>query len=134
VLYGDAAIVSALNTSSTCTALTVCGDSRTVCIDTPSTTLAQIQAAATPIYPLFFCRGTVPTSEPSCVPYRSTYPNGITATDGDGDGVPDTTDDCPTIFNPPRMMDNDNDDAGVLTKQADVNGNGIGDVCDPHPL
>jgi hypothetical protein len=32
------------------------------------------------------------------------------------------------------MMDNDNDDAGVLTKQADVNGNGIGDVCDPHPL
>ena len=36
------------------------------------------------------------------MPYRDTYAAGITATDSDGDGVPDTTDDCPTIFNPPR--------------------------------
>ncbi|MGO9711647.1 MAG: amidohydrolase family protein [Polyangiaceae bacterium] len=134
VLYGDAALVSALNTSSTCAALTVCGNARTVCVDTPSVTLAQIQTAASTVYPLFFCRGQVPTSEPTCVPYRETYMDGITATDSDGDGVPNATDDCPTIFNPPRLMDNGDNDAGVLTKQSDVNGNGIGDVCDPHPL
>ena len=131
VLYGDAALVIALSTSSTCAALSVCGDSRTVCVDTPSTTLAQIQAAANATYPLFFCRGTAPTSEPTCVPYRETYMDGITATDKDGDGVPDATDDCPTVFNPPRLMDNDND-AG--TKQADVDGDGYGDVCDAKPL
>ena len=127
--------MSALNTASTCTALSVCGESRTVCIDTPSLTLAQIQSAASSIYPLFFCRGQTPTSEPTCVPYRESYMNGITSTDQDGDGVPDTTDDCPTIFNPPRLMDNGDDpDGGLPTKQSDVNGNGLGDVCDPHPL
>jgi hypothetical protein len=133
-LYGDAPLVAALNGSSTCAALPVCGIARTVCVDTPSTTLAQIQSAATSTYPLFFCRGQTPTSEPSCVPYRETYMDGITSTDEDGDGVPDTADDCPTIFNPPRLMDNGDADSGALTKQADVNGNGVGDVCDPHPL
>jgi hypothetical protein len=132
VLYGDAAIVSALSTSSTCTALTVCGDSRTVCIDTPSLTLAQIQSVATSVYPLFFCRGQAPTSEPTCVPYRETYMDGITSTDKDGDGVADTSDDCPSIFNPPRPLDNA--DGTTLTKQADVDGDGFGDVCDAKPL
>jgi hypothetical protein len=131
-LYGDAALVSALNTSSTCAALTVCGNSRTVCVDTPSVTLAQIQSAATSTYPLFFCRGQVPTSEPTCVPSRETYTGTISATDSDGDGVPDTTDDCPKIFNPPRLMDNANDAGG--TTQADVDGDGYGDVCDAKPL
>ena len=132
VLYGDAALVSALNTASTCTAITVCGNSRTVCIDTPSLTLAQIQSVATSVYPLFFCRGQVPTSEPTCVPFRETYMDGITATDSDGDGVADTSDDCPTIFNPPRPMDNA--DGTTLTKQSDVDGDGFGDVCDAKPL
>jgi hypothetical protein len=134
VLYGDAPLVAALDSSSTCAALAVCGIARTVCVDTPATTLAQVQSAAMGTYPLFFCRGQAPTSEPTCIPYRETYMDGITSTDKDGDGVPDTTDDCPTIFNPPRLMDNGDTDSGVLTKQSDVNGNGIGDVCDPHPL
>jgi hypothetical protein len=133
VLYGDANLVSAL--SSTCTALTVCGIARSVCVDTPSVTLAQIQAIGTSVYPIFSCKGTTPTNEPSCVPYRDTYPNGTSATDGDGDGVPDSTDDCPTIFNPPRPMDNANDpDGGAPTAQADVDGDGVGDVCDAKPL
>jgi hypothetical protein len=132
VLYGDAALVGGLTTSATCTALTVCGNDRTVCIDTPSVTLAQIQSIGTSVYPLFFCRGQVPTSEPTCVPFREAYMNGITATDGDGDGVPDTTDDCPTIFNPARLMDNANDAGG--TTQADVDGDGVGDACDAKPL
>ncbi len=39
--------------------------------------------------------------------------------DGDGDGVPDTSDNCPTTFNP---------------DQADADGDGLGDACDPLPL
>ncbi len=78
------------------------------------------------IYPLFFCRNQVPTNEPTCTPYRDSYPNGISATDLDGDGVPDTSDDCPNVFNPIRPMD----DGG----QADVDQDGVGDVCDKQPL
>jgi cytosine/adenosine deaminase-related metal-dependent hydrolase len=132
VLYGDADLVAALSTATTCTPLTLCGLSRTVCVDTPSLTLAQIQAAATSIYPLFFCRGEAPTSEPTCTPYRDTYPNGIAAADRDGDGVPDASDDCPSVFNPPRPLDNA--DGATLTKQADVDGDGTGDACDTKPL
>ena len=132
VLYGDAPLVAALNTASTCTALSVCGNDRTVCVDTPSVTLAQIQSVASSVYPLFFCRGQVPTTEPTCVPYRETYMDGITSGDGDGDGVADGTDDCPTIFNPPRPLDNA--DGTTLSKQADVDGDGYGDVCDAKPL
>ncbi len=131
-LYGDAPIVSALSSSSTCAPLTVCGDTRTVCVDTPSVTVAQIQSAAQAIYPLFFCRGDVPTSEPTCVPFRETYMSGITAGDKDGDGVADGSDDCPAIFNPPRPLDNA--DGTTLTKQADVDGDGFGDARDAKPL
>jgi hypothetical protein len=122
-LYGDADVVAALATG--CAALDVCGAQRSVCLDVPSVTLDQIQAAATKIYPLFFCRGTAPMNEPSCVPYRDSYPNGITATDQDGDGVPDATDDCPKVFDPIRPMDG--------TKQADADGDGTGDACDAKP-
>jgi Thrombospondin type 3 repeat/RTX calcium-binding nonapeptide repeat (4 copies) len=38
--------------------------------------------------------------------------------DGDGDGVPDSEDNCPGLANP---------------DQADADGDGIGDVCDPTP-
>jgi Tol biopolymer transport system component len=40
------------------------------------------------------------------------------APDGDGDGVPDATDNCPTATNP---------------AQTDTDGDGIGDACDPNP-
>ena len=124
VLYGDAPIVSALATG--CDALEVCGFSRQVCMDVPSVTLAQAQTAAAAIYPLFFCKGTPPTSEPSCVPYRSTYASGETSADPDGDGLTGAADDCPAIFNPVRPMDG--------TTQADSDGDGVGDACDPKPL
>jgi hypothetical protein len=95
-------------------------------LDVPGATLAAIQSAASSIYPLFFCKNQTPTIEPTCIPYRDTYPNGISATDRDGDGVPDPTDDCPDIFNPPRPMDG--------SKQSDVDGDGVGDACDSQPL
>ena len=127
VLYGDASIVAALaSTPSACAAWTVCGVSRSVCIDTPGVTLSQIEAVASSVYAVTSCRTATPAGEPSCVPYRSTYPDGITATDRDGDGVPDTADDCPNIFNPIRLMDNG--------KQADADGDGVGDACDKSPL
>lgn len=123
-LYGDAPLVTALAAS--CGALDVCGVAKQVCIDVAGVTLADIQTAAASVYPLFFCKGTTPKDEPSCVPYRDTYPSGTSATDRDGDGVPDDADDCKDVFNPARPMDG--------TKQSDVDGDGIGDACDPSPL
>jgi hypothetical protein len=46
--------------------------------------------------------------------------------DQDGDGIPDGQDNCPTVFNPVRPMDN-----GV---QPDSDGDGMGDACDPCPF
>jgi Thrombospondin type 3 repeat len=71
--------------------------------------------------------------------------------DGDGDGVPDATDNCPTVPNPSQAdadgdgigdaCDNDRDGDGVLNGtdncpdvanagQADLDGDGTGDACD----
>jgi hypothetical protein len=54
------------------------------------------------------------------------YTGAVTATDRDGDGIPDSTDDCPLVFNPVRPMDDG--------AQADADGDGLGDACDPCPL
>ncbi|GAC1351120.1 MAG: hypothetical protein NVSMB1_01110 [Polyangiales bacterium] len=124
VLYGDEALVAALDPS--CAPLNVCGNAKQVCVDTPAVALSDIQSALSGLYPLFFCKGTTPKDEPSCVPYRDLYPDGTSATDHDGDGVPDNKDDCKDIFNPPRPMDGD--------KQSDVDGDGYGDACDTKPL
>jgi len=65
--------------------------------------------------------------------------------DADVDGVPDTVDNCACVYNPPvtpdglDQLDSDSDGLGDACDncpfvpnpgQADVNGNGIGDVCD----
>ena len=125
-LYGDAALVASIAPATACGPIEVCGISRVVCLDVTGATLPEVQAAAMPIYPLFFCRGMDPAGEPTCIPYRDTYPNGTSATDRDGDGIPDTSDDCPAIFNPVRPMDG--------TKQADADSDGYGDACDKKPL
>jgi cytosine/adenosine deaminase-related metal-dependent hydrolase len=123
-LYGDADLVAALATG--CGAIEVCGMARSVCLDVPAITLSDVTSAAASIYPLFTCRGQTPPGEPTCVPYRDTYPAGTSATDRDGDGIADKMDDCPTIFNPVRPMDG--------TKQSDLDGDGFGDACDAKPL
>ncbi len=123
-LYGESVLVDALQTG--CSDLAVCSSQKKVCVDTPGVTLAAIQKAADASYPLFFCKNETPKGEPSCVPYRDTYPLGTSATDRDGDGVPDAQDDCPDVFNPPRGLDG--------TAQADVDADSFGDACDLFPL
>lgn len=124
-LFGQKDIMDGLGAS--CDALDVCGQQKSVCIDTPGVTLADVQAAAASSYPLFFCKDHTPDGEPSCIPYRDSYPNGTSATDQDGDGIDDGSDDCPSIFNPPRSMD-------PSSAQSDVDGDGAGDACDSAPL
>jgi cysteine-rich repeat protein len=132
VLYGDDATVSAIPNVGTCDALDVCGSPKRVCLQSEvGRSYDQLKTAAGGIYPAFFCG--VPDNEPSCLPARpasvqgsTIYTGAVTATDGDGDGIPDAQDNCPTIFNPIRPMDGG--------KQADADGDGQGDACDPCPL
>ena len=56
---------------------------------------------------------------------RRSTPASRAPTDCDGDGIPDASDNCPTVFNPIRPVDGG--------KQADADGDGIGDACDPSP-
>lgn len=124
-LYGDAPLVSAL--AQGCEAASVCGVDRQVCLTDTKVKWADVDASIKGgNYPLFFCRDAAITDEPSCVPYRDTYPNGTSATDRDGDGVPDATDNCPDVFNPARPMDAD--------VQADADNDTFGDACDAKPL
>ena len=127
VLFGDDAIVTAIATG--CAAIDVCGHPKQACIDTAGVTHADVQNAAKATYPLFFCKGTTPTNEPTCVPYRDTYPDGTSATDRDGDGVTDDKDDCKDVFNPARPMD-----GSPTPAQSDVDTDGFGDACDAKPL
>ncbi|HEX4514632.1 MAG TPA: amidohydrolase family protein, partial [Polyangiaceae bacterium] len=129
VLYGDDALVAdAKIGGAACETLDTCGRAKRACVaqDLKNTsTLASLRTAGEKYYPLFFCKTDTVTTEPSCTPYRTEYAAGITATDKDGDGIDDATDDCPSIFNPIRPMDNG--------KQADTDGDGVGDACDRCP-
>jgi hypothetical protein len=128
-LYGDAAILNLDPVGGTaCEPLDVCGIAKKACVKAtePATDLATVTAAAQAAYPLFFCKGMVPTNEPSCVPYRESYAQGIGTDDIDGDGVANATDNCPTVFNPKRPMFDD--------QQGDSDGDGQGDACDKCPI
>nr|HEX4314614.1 lamin tail domain-containing protein [Kofleriaceae bacterium] len=132
-LYGDDNILTGMSAAS-CDQLDVCGTSKQVCLQSEiGMSLAQLTTAAgSGIYPTFEC-GATPDNEPTCTPQRPTSVAGSSLYDGtfpagdmDGDGVPDATDNCPTVFNPIRPMD-----GGA---QLDSDGDGLGDECDPCPL
>ncbi|MEZ4374333.1 MAG: amidohydrolase family protein [Polyangiaceae bacterium] len=132
---GNSAVVNALATG--CDDLgDVCGSNKSACLtrDIGKSWSALQSAVGSPAYPLFFCGE--PDSEPSCVPARTlpgdsvsgsgNYAGMSVAGDADGDGVPDSEDNCPSIFNPVRPLDGG--------KQADYDNDNVGDVCDPCPL
>ncbi len=130
-LYGDADVVNALATG--CDALSVCGASKSICaMSETGKTFDALQTANMSSYAPFFCNGA-PPDEPTCTPKRPTSVNGSTIYTGastpddmDGDGIPNSADNCPTVFNPIRPVDNG--------AQADADGDGVGDACDPCPL
>ena len=125
-MYGDRSIMDGLG-SAACEPMDVCSVGKKACVQRETgKDAATIRAAIEAFYPLYFCRDAVPTREPSCTPYRATYPAGITAADSDGDGMTNETDICPTTFDPIRPLDG--------AKQADGDGDGKGDACDPCPL
>ncbi len=142
VLYGDLPIVNAFDAAAMCDSLDVCGTMKGVCTKSefptpasatvPARSLAELQAANSTLYPLFFCGA--PMNEPSCTPTRPTgnSKNGstiytvVSGSDPDGDGITGAMDNCPDVFNPVRPMDNG--------KQADQDNDGKGDPCDECPL
>ncbi|MCP4446373.1 MAG: amidohydrolase family protein [Myxococcales bacterium] len=131
VLYGEESVVDALGTGN-CDVIDVCGSNRGLCAENDiGQNYAELKSSNSDAYPDFFCGE--PTNEPSCVPSRpmsvatsSIYSGIPSATDTDGDGIPNDDDLCPTIFNPIRVLDHG--------EQADADSDGFGDSCDPCPL
>ena len=131
-LYGDANIMDKGDT------FDGCGVAKKVHVNANggSYALASIEAAAK--YPLVFCKAEDLNDEPTCVPKRTRKAdtedihttaydaNDSNADDRDGDGIPDAEDNCPDMFNPVRPQYTDR-------KQADYDGDGLGDICDPYP-
>ncbi|WP_437813487.1 lamin tail domain-containing protein [Sorangium sp. So ce1078] len=138
VLYGDAALVAAVRGAEVCNELDVCGVAKQVCLqDEVGMTLEELEREAGESYPAFFCGE--PEREPLCTPWRAAsapvnasvngstvYTGQPTDEDLDGDGIADEADDCPSVFNPIRPLDNG--------AQADFDGDGDGDACDACPL
>ena len=104
----------------------VCGVEKTICAQRETgNDFATLQGANTSAYDLFFCGE--PAGEPTCVPSRpGEYTGAITDDDTDGDGIANGDDNCPTVFNPIRPVDDG--------AQADTDQDGLGDVCDRCPL
>ncbi|MGE0870509.1 MAG: thrombospondin type 3 repeat-containing protein [Kofleriaceae bacterium] len=131
-LYGDAELVDALRSDS-CDELDVCGSPKRLCVMTEvgKSYTSLKDAVGANMYPAFACG--VPDNEPSCTPMRpeavegsSIYTGESTATDADGDGIPDSSDNCPNVFNPVRPVDDG--------AQGDSDDDGAGDACDVCPL
>jgi hypothetical protein len=63
------------------------------------------------------------------------------SSDLDGDGIPNTTDNCPTVANPDQHDEDvdgignacDNCPATANPSQANADSDGVGDACDPEP-
>jgi cytosine/adenosine deaminase-related metal-dependent hydrolase len=132
-VYGDSQVVSELpGGKDKCEPIPggVCSVSKTICAERETGyPFAELEKANSGSYPLFFCGP--PADEPSCVPFRNQpkggkYTGESTPDDLDGDGLANVEDNCPDVFNPIRPLDDN--------EQADHDGDGEGDLCDPCPL
>jgi hypothetical protein len=120
-LYGEADLVESLVPADNCEIVDICGVDKRICAEREfGSTLVDIRAAAPTAYPLFSCGDW--TSEPVCTPTRDAYTGIPSASDGDGDGIEDSADNCPEMFNPPTPY--------YGSSQADSDNDGVGDVCD----
>jgi cytosine/adenosine deaminase-related metal-dependent hydrolase len=146
--YGDADKMSGIEPNAFCEDVDVCTRARRVCVqsaaagdpDQHDRTLATIttnltNALATSkasctssncyaydLMPLFEC---TPVDPSVCTPSRGAVTGVKSREDSDGDGVPDATDLCPNVFDPPFLG---------CGAQDDADGDGIGDSCDPCPF
>ncbi|MBC8067667.1 MAG: lamin tail domain-containing protein, partial [Deltaproteobacteria bacterium] len=129
-LHGNAAVIEGLVPAGEidgCEPLTMCKVEKRVCASRDAgLDIATIQSAVdAQSYDLFFCGD--PIGEPSCSPLRPMeFPARDGVEDADGDGIADDDDNCPSVFNPIRPLDDD--------AQADADGDDIGDSCDLCPL
>ena len=129
-LFGAAEVIEGLvgaDDLGGCETLDMCGESKRVCVQMDAgLTLDQITASVHPdSYELFACAD--PRMEPSCNPLRPMeFPARDGVADDDGDGIANADDNCPSVFNPLRPMDNQ--------QQADEDQDGLGDACDVCPL
>ena len=126
MVYGDANIMASGES------MDVCGISKTLDMTAAGAKMTYAEVSDHAAYPMFFCG--IPENEPSCVPARtrledtqaSTRYSGLEqSNDKDGDGIWDAEDNCPDMFNPSRPSD---------MQQADADGDGLGDICDPYPM
>lgn len=123
VLSGDRELVEALGDTG-CEELDVCGRAKKVCAERETGKTIAALKGSNDWYPLFFCGA--PPDEPSCLPFRPGEFAESNPDDIDGDGIPNDEDLCPSVFDPIRPID-----GGA---QADADGDGIGDACDPCSL
>ncbi len=127
-MVGRRALVDSLAGRVECEPIDICGEAGAVCLDI-GMSLTELVAAKGEAYDLFSCGP--PPDEPTCTPSRPAPRDRPgyrrpSAADRDGDGIPNEGDNCPSIFNPMRPMDHG--------RQADGDGDGRGDACDPTPL
>jgi cytosine/adenosine deaminase-related metal-dependent hydrolase len=124
-LYGEQDTLTELGKN--CEMVGVCGATMAICAEQEfGATYDTIIQEAAGDYAAFFC-GETPDNEPTCIPARTGEFSGqITADDSDGDGIDNASNNCPTVFNPIRPID--------ANQQPDLDGDGEGDACDETPL
>jgi len=123
-LYGDAYLVDTLRGTTTGSeTIAVDGSTKRIfTVDEFGVTLDDLSGEG--LFPYVYDASSIATE---IVPARSgEYTGEISAGDMDGDGIENSADNCPLIFNPVRPVD-----GGV---QGDQDGDGIGDAADPSPL
>ena len=123
-LYGDTYLVDAIRGTETGSEiLSVAGaEKRIFTVEQFGVTLDDL--SETGFFPIIYSAADIVTD---VIPSRpGEYTGTPTTLDRDGDGIENSLDNAPDVFNPPRPVD-----GGI---QGDQDSDGIGDLADPTPL